>query len=955
MKTLKKIFTVASAITLAAQPFVAYCGTFSEARSNLIAQKVSSGSAQSFTPVTSFQNISGSSALTTAPTFNTITRLAPALTATVLKHVSAATAIKIIGNQPAGNAAAVLNALATNPAGTKVAAAIMNGTETVAAAAILSNMETTPAQAIIASDAMPAANAAKIFSQMSLTSGGAAYTADILWSLHSDVTTSAKAAAVLNGLTGDGKELVEESLGEEKTTLIASSTQETTQPSDDTTAAGDVTTASTSQLFNGKTLAEWKELLQISSGTKCMASNETFPDGGITIFWTNEEAIPVQDLNLALPGWQLHMIITADFDNNGTAETQDWLMDASMVSRTGRSVDLDMPPELDGKNVTVSFYVTDANGNPLIKQTDEETNTTSWAIGSKANGNAYIFGGAEGSSAAVSFMVHRDPAAGEQAPKVTGYALTGRSLTINFATPLDPWYFTAAYIVVDGIYTQISDYRYMLSNDKKSLTVDLNAFGINIPTGAKVEFVVKEWAHGMTPKQTVIAGTTTPTTTPVSIAVGDSVTLGDKTFIAQTAFTYNADGTIPANIHLNDAQGRAFTTTAAGLDQNSFLAGDPIEISGVDYTVTTAFAFQAGGTIPQGTKFADAANHVYIADAAGALVLESAVTPVSIAVGDSVTLGDTTFIAQTAFTYNADGTIPANIHLNDAQGRLFTTTATGLDQNSFLAGDPIEISGVNYTVTTPFTFPARGKIPQGTKFADAANHVYIADAAGALVLESAVTPTTNQTVTLTDNTVLTAQTTFNYNADGSVPAGIRFTSANGKTYISSAGGQFEQVGFIAGEDIQLTGNVTLTVQTPFCRNTDGTYPTNVVLVDSDNNKWTITSDGSFRQTTTRTITLTDQTVLTTTTEFAFTDDGGVPAGIRFTSANGKTYVSATDGQFEQIGFIAGEIITLTGGATLTVQTPFCQNTDGTYPTNVVLLDAENNEWTITSDGRFRLL
>ncbi|MBP6919770.1 MAG: hypothetical protein KBC23_02130, partial [Candidatus Omnitrophica bacterium] len=294
---------------------------------------------------------------------------------------------------------------------------------------------------------------------------------------------------------------------------------------------------------------------------KCRAADETFPDGGITIFWTNEEAIPVQDLNLYVPGWDLRMLITADFDNDGDLETQDWDMDPAMVNTLGRAVHLDMPAELDGKTVTVAFYVVDAQGNPLITTTDAQTGKTTWAFGS-AKDTAYVFGAGVPNlpGTAITFTVDRDPSKGEQLPQVTGYKVSGGNLTLQFASEFHPSSFTAFYVVVNGKYTQISDFKYFLSDDLRTMTIPVSAFGISIGSGDKVQIVAKEWTAGMTLLQTVIPGTTTPTTptTPTSVKVGDAVTIGDKSFVAKTAFTYNADGTIPANVQLNDAQGRLF-------------------------------------------------------------------------------------------------------------------------------------------------------------------------------------------------------------------------------------------------------------------------------------------------------------------------------------------------------------------------------------------------------------
>jgi len=245
-------------------------------------------------------------------------------------------------------------------------------------------------------------------------------------------------------------------------------------------------------------------------------------------------------------------------------------MDPSMAGALGRSIQLYMPPELNGKEVTVSFYVVDANGKPLVRRTDPNTGAHEWDIGSSTE-MAYVFGAGVPNlpETSLTFTVNRDPSRGQQLPKVSGYDMTGGKLTLQFDSALSPSAFTAFYVVVNGKYTQISDFQYMLSEDMRTLTINAQAFGINIKPGDKVQIVAQEWSAGMTPLQTIVAGTTTTSTptTPVSVAAGGSVTLGGKSYTAVSAFTYNADGTIPANVVLKDAQGRQFTTTANGMDR----------------------------------------------------------------------------------------------------------------------------------------------------------------------------------------------------------------------------------------------------------------------------------------------------------------------------------------------------------------------------------------------------
>jgi len=797
--------------------------------------------------------------------------------------------------------------------------------------------------------------------------------------------------------------------------------------------------------------------------SQCRAADATFADGSITIFWTNEAPIPVDDLNNYVPGWDLRMLITADFDNDGDVETQDWDLHPSMVHSTGRAINLDMPAELNGKDVTVAFYVVDANGKPLVRTTDAQTGTLGWNIGS-ATDKAYVFGAGVPNlpETALTFTVNRDPTRGEQLPRVTGYKVTGGTLTLQFASELHPSAFTAFYVVVNGEYTQISDYQYMLSEDMRTLTINTAAFGININPGDKVQIVAKEWSAGMTPLQTVIAGTTTPPApAPVSVKVGDSVTIGDKNYVAKTAFTYNANGTIPANVQLNDAQGRLFTTTATGLQQNSFLVGDPIKISSVDYTVKSAFTFKADGSIPQGTKFLGTDNKMYMIDATGALKLESSIVPVAVKVGDSVTIGDKAYTAKTAFTYNANGTIPANVQLNDAQGRLFTTTATGLQQNSFLVGDPIKISSVDYTVKSAFTFKADGsipqgtkflgtdnkmyiadatgalkletssqpvqvnvgdpfvmdgktyyfqsaftstgkipdgiqlkdeqgrlftltadglqqnsfligdkisignveytvssnfffssdgKIPQGTKFTDASNKIYVADAAGVLKIEAAAS---NQTVTLTDGTVLTAKEAYTAGANGQIPAGVEFTDTRGHTYTVTIDGSFRQTGFIIGDSIELTDGTILTALQAYSVTGDS-MPANIKFSDPQGHTFITTADGMFRQIGFRagdTLELTDGTILTALQDYTVTGDD-MPSNIKFKDAAGRQYITTNDG-FRQLSYKAGDTIPLSDGSVLTISTDVTVTDSGNFPANITLTDSNGHTFITTNNGMFR--
>ena len=684
---------------------------------------------------------------------------------------------------------------------------------------------------------------------------------------------------------------------------------------------------------------------------KCRAADETFPDGGITIFWTNEEAIPVQDLNLYVPGWDLRMLITADFDNDGDVETQDWDMDPAMVNTLGRSIDLDMPAELDGKTVTVAFYVVDAKGNPLITTTDAQTGKTTWAFGT-AKDTAYVFGAGVPNlpGTAITFTVDRDPSKGEQLPQVTGYKVSGGNLTLQFASEFHPSSFTAFYVVVNGKYTQISDFKYFLSDDLRTMTIPVSAFGISIGSGDKVQIVAKEWTAGMTLLQTVIPGKTTPTTptTPTSIKVGDSVTIGNKNYVAKTAFTYNTDGTIPANVVLNDAQGRQFTTTATGMDQNSYLAGDPIKINNVDYTVTTAFFYNAQGKIPQGTKFTGADNKIYVADATGSLKLETSSQPVQVNVGDPTVFDGKTYYFQSAFT--STGKIPNGIQLKDDEGRLFTVTADGLQQNSFLVGDPIKINNVDYTVTTAFFYNAQGKIPQGTKFTGADNKIYVADATGALKLQ---TNPTNQTVTLTDGTVLTATTNYTPAANGQIPAGVEFTDQKGHTFISTSNGSFRQIGFKAGDTIELTDGTILAALQDYTVTGDN-MPANVKFTDTQGHTFITTTDGMFRQIGFKagdTLELTDGTILTALQDYTVTGDD-MPSNIKFKDAAGRQYITTDDG-FRQLSYKAGDQIELVGGTKLTSSSDFTVTSTGDFPAGIEFTDSQNQKWVTTEDGSFR--
>jgi flagellar motility protein MotE (MotC chaperone) len=149
----------------------------------------------------------------------------------------------------------------------------------------------------------------------------------------------------------------------------------------------------------------------------------------------------------------------------------------------------------------------------------------------------------------------------------------------------------------------------------------------------------------------------------------------------------------------------------------------------------------------------------------------------------------------------------------------------------------------------------------------------------------------------------------------------------------------------AGDVIDLNDGTKLTEQS------DGTYK------DEDGNKWIKSGDDQFMQLgfpAGNEITLNDEnkTKLTSTNKYEINEDGTFPDLVWFTDEDGNRW-DTFGGGFHQIDYKAQTEIPLSDGTVLKNDAAFTANNDGTFPGGVKLTDADGNRWVTTTEGAFQ--
>ncbi|HRZ14054.1 MAG TPA: hypothetical protein P5110_00960 [Candidatus Omnitrophota bacterium] len=250
-------------------------------------------------------------------------------------------------------------------------------------------------------------------------------------------------------------------------------------------------------------------------------------------------------------------------------------------------------------------------------------------------------------------------------------------------------------------------------------------------------------------------------------------------------------------------------------------------------------------------------------------------------------LGDTTSSTfSSTVVFDASGNV-----VDTYTGRAQAATTTPSNPATETAATGTATGATTTTATTP-----GGATVTTTTDVDATTATTTTDISGAATVTTAGT-TTNQNIPLNGKT-LTPVKAYTVDASGNPTVGTEFNNNADKTIWAYAGNnQYEQIGYQAGANISLdNGKITLTASQAFYTNQSGANPE--LINQADKSIWTYTGDGNFKQIgllAGAQMKLSDNSVVTANARVLFDETGHPQAGAEFTAADKSILVATADG------------------------------------------------------------